>query len=405
MPGLIIFASCFSNADAITKQVQKVTGLNLISDSSLVERASRICGLDPAQINRVFIARDAACNPFTLEAEAAMAGLKQALAQALKESPCLITGFSGLLVPRYLKQMLRVGLTAPYEFRCTLARSRSGITMAEARDCITRDDQNRAAWMRQFVAGNPEWDDDLFDLVFHTDRQGTAQVIDDILNAMNRFGAQNPAPHDQALSDFALTARLESALVAKGHHVQVRVRQGAAQITLTREMVMQERLETEIEEIAMGIDGLLSAAVIGVNAPREVRTATPDALPPKILLVDDEKEFVRTLSERLKMRQMGSDVAFGATEALEKIKAGAPEVMVVDLKMPGMDGMALLKEVKIIAPGTQVIILTGHGSEQDKKDCMDLGAFAYFQKPVDIDVLSQALKNAAPPENGPAQAS
>lgn len=117
-------------------------------------------------------------------------------------------------------------------------------------------------------------------------------------------------------------------------------------------------------------------------------------LPLKILLVDDEKEFVQTLSERLQMRNMGTAVVFDGESALDQVLRNQPEVMVIDLKMPGLDGMELLKQVKNLYPHIQIIVLTGHGSEQDKKKCMGLGAFSYLQKPVDINLLSQSLKNA-----------
>ncbi|MDZ7596911.1 MAG: response regulator [Desulfobacterales bacterium] len=71
-----------------------------------------------------------------------------------------------------------------------------------------------------------------------------------------------------------------------------------------------------------------------------------------------------------------------------------PEVMILDLKMPGIDGIEVLRQVKTTRPEIEVIILTGHGSEDDREVCMQLGAFAYLQKPVDIDVLSDTLKRA-----------
>ena len=68
--------------------------------------------------------------------------------------------------------------------------------------------------------------------------------------------------------------------------------------------------------------------------------------------------------------------------------------MILDLRMPGIDGIEVLRQVKKSKPGIEVIILTGHGSDADRKLCMELGAFAYLQKPVDIDVLSSTLKKA-----------
>jgi len=71
-----------------------------------------------------------------------------------------------------------------------------------------------------------------------------------------------------------------------------------------------------------------------------------------------------------------------------------PEVIVIDLKMPNLDGFEVLKKVKATHPEIEVIVLTGHGSEDDRLTCMELGAFAYMQKPVDIEELSFVLKEA-----------
>jgi DNA-binding NtrC family response regulator len=117
-------------------------------------------------------------------------------------------------------------------------------------------------------------------------------------------------------------------------------------------------------------------------------------VPSKVLLVDDEREFVKTLSERLILRDMGSAVAFDGESALKLVHEEEPEVMILDLKMPGIDGIEVLRRVKETQPGIEVIILTGHGSETDRETCMNLGAFAYLQKPVDIDILSDTLKKA-----------
>jgi len=68
--------------------------------------------------------------------------------------------------------------------------------------------------------------------------------------------------------------------------------------------------------------------------------------------------------------------------------------MVLDLKMPGINGMEVLRKVKKERPHVEVIILTGHGSEQDKALALEFGAFAYLEKPVDIEVLSKTMKEA-----------
>jgi two-component system, OmpR family, response regulator CpxR len=110
--------------------------------------------------------------------------------------------------------------------------------------------------------------------------------------------------------------------------------------------------------------------------------------------VDDEREFVQTLSERLKMRQFASEIAYNGQEALDFTDEEDTEVIILDLKMPGIDGIEVLKKMKATKPDIEVIILTGHGSEADRKTCLDLGAFAYLQKPADIDLITETMKQA-----------
>jgi len=114
----------------------------------------------------------------------------------------------------------------------------------------------------------------------------------------------------------------------------------------------------------------------------------------KVLLVDDEEEFVRTLSERIEMRELKSNVALSGEQALEMMDEELPDVMVLDLKMPGIDGMEVLRRTKEAYPGVQIVMLTGHGSEKDEKEARRLGVFEYLQKPVELDSLMQVITKA-----------
>ncbi len=114
----------------------------------------------------------------------------------------------------------------------------------------------------------------------------------------------------------------------------------------------------------------------------------------KILLVDDEEEFVNTLKERIQLRDLGPDVAFNGEQALKLVNDEVPDVMVLDLRMPGIDGLEVLDRVKKAYPEVQVIILTGHGTEKDEKEAKRLGAFKYLQKPVDVEKLVKTIHQA-----------
>ena len=114
----------------------------------------------------------------------------------------------------------------------------------------------------------------------------------------------------------------------------------------------------------------------------------------KVLLVDDEEEFVKALAERLKMRDLRSDTVLDGEEALSFVEDQEPDVMVLDLKMPGIDGMEVLRQVRKAYPKILVIILTGHGTEKHEEEAKRLGAFDYLEKPVNLDVLVKKMKAA-----------
>ena len=114
----------------------------------------------------------------------------------------------------------------------------------------------------------------------------------------------------------------------------------------------------------------------------------------KVLLVDDEVEFVTTLGERLRLRELKVDTVFDGTQALAFIAKTEPDVIVLDLKMPGLHGIDVLREIKKTRPKIQVIILTGHGTDQDEAEARKLGGFDFLRKPAEIDLLVRKIKEA-----------
>jgi CheY-like chemotaxis protein len=193
-----------------------------------------------------------------------------------------------------------------------------------------------------------------------------------------------------------LQARVEVALACEGHDVDVSSRDGAVMLTINKHVLMLSRLEQELKTFVSGLPDVKSVKTrVGSDFHQaDIYRKFDFQTPSKVLLVDDEREFVQTLSERLTMRDMGSAVAYDGESALKMAREEEPEVMILDLKMPGIDGIEVLRRIKDTQPEIEVIILTGHGSETDRKICMDLGAFADLQKPVDIDILSDTLKKA-----------
>ena len=114
----------------------------------------------------------------------------------------------------------------------------------------------------------------------------------------------------------------------------------------------------------------------------------------RVLLVDDEIDFVTTLSNRLGMRGIKTDVVHDGQEALDFVAKQEPDVIVLDLKMPGMYGMEVLRRLSKTNPDIQVVVLTGHGTDRDEEEAQRLKAFDYLRKPTDIDKLADRIRGA-----------
>lgn len=114
-----------------------------------------------------------------------------------------------------------------------------------------------------------------------------------------------------------------------------------------------------------------------------------------ILVVDDEKDFLETIINRLKKRKLDADGVESGEEALEKMKKKTFDVVILDIKLPGgMDGIETLREMKKIQPLAEVILLTGHASVETSIEGMKLGAFDYILKPVKLEDLLPKLLQA-----------
>jgi DNA-binding response OmpR family regulator len=114
----------------------------------------------------------------------------------------------------------------------------------------------------------------------------------------------------------------------------------------------------------------------------------------KVLLVDDEEEFVATLAERLELRGIRSFTATQGDNALQLVEKERPDAVVLDVMMPGLGGLEVLKRIKEGWPEIQVVLLTGRGSTTEAEDGLRLGAFDYLIKPLRIEELIRKIKEA-----------
>lgn len=114
----------------------------------------------------------------------------------------------------------------------------------------------------------------------------------------------------------------------------------------------------------------------------------------RVLIVDDEEDFVVTLEKRLRKRNLEVGTGLDGPQALELIKGKDFDVVVLDVKMPGMDGLEILGQIKQMKPLIEVIMLTGHASIESGIEGMKLGAFDYLMKPINIDELMAKMRSA-----------
>jgi two-component system OmpR family response regulator len=114
----------------------------------------------------------------------------------------------------------------------------------------------------------------------------------------------------------------------------------------------------------------------------------------KIMVVDDEVDFLETIVKRLQARGIEVTGVESGYQALEVLDQRSPDVIILDVKMPGMDGIETLRKIKKKKPLTEVIMLTGHASVESGIQGMQLGAFDYVMKPIALDELLEKVRQA-----------
>jgi len=395
MPMIRMFGGTNCRAEEVCAGVVGALDYELLDDRYVVKQASERLGIPENKITRILSGRVSAFNSFTHERERITSWLRLIVAELTAGDKVVLFGSCSQLVPAEISHVLSVCVIADIDYRIDLAVQEHGVSKKEARRIVQKDDDSRILWT-DYILGKSPWDSDIYDVFIPTNQVEVNEAVELICDSAKSDTLKATEASLQAVKDFNLAAQVEVMLGKAGHNVGVSAKQGKVTLTINKHAIMLSRLEEELKRTAVKVEGV-----------REVQTEVgPDfyqpgvyrqfnfELPSRVLLVDDEKEFVQTLSERLQVRGMGSTVVHDGEQALSFIAEEEPDVMVLDLKMPGIDGIEVLRRIRQEHQGIQVIVLTGHGSKRDEETCMKLGAFAYLQKPVDIDKLSQTMQEA-----------
>ena len=394
MAFVVIFSAAHCGANELVERCAQALGSKLL-DRTLLDAASESAGLDPAAITRAMTGPPFVFNRYTHKRERSLAHLRLALAGLLSQESGLLHGFAAHLVPRTIGHCLRVCLLSDLDHRVKSLTDTSELSPKQAQRQVRESDLQRAQWT-QLLFGKQPWDSSLYDIKLPLHSMSQAEALALIVEHAGSDALTPSSMSSQAVQDFELAARVQLALGEAGHFHGVQASGARVTIIIDEFVVRLDHLQKKLEMIADKIEGAEQVDfATGPNyRPSSVFANVDVRMPDKVLLVDDEGEFVLTLSERLQMRDMQPAIARNGEEALEILRDEEPEVMILDLKMPGIDGVEVLRRVKTDHPEVEVIILTGHGSDQDRELCMQLGAFAYLEKPVDIEVLAETMREA-----------
>jgi len=389
-----IFTGSYSAADEVIDKLTAASNFRII-DRELFAAAANRFTVSPEKLQNSLEGALSPFSKFTHEREKNIARLRLVTAELIHRDNVIITGYCAHLIPRIITHMLKVCIIANKTYRISQAAKQENITEKSAASLIRKDDLKKAQWTK-LLFDKPPYDSSLYDLTMPMHKTTADEAVQMILTQLDREALKTTNISRQSTDDFILAAKIQLTLAEAGFDVDAYAEQSYVTILLKKYVVNLARHQEEIKHIVQKIDGIAQVFVkTGPKySPPPIIPIGELEAPSKILLVDDEQDFVHTLSERLSARNLESSVVYDGEQALEFVKKDEPEVMVLDLKMPGIDGIEVLRRVKREHPRIEVIILTGHGSEKEETLAEELGAFAYLHKPVNIDLLAQVMREA-----------
>jgi two-component system response regulator CpxR len=394
MPSIAVFPQSFTRQTDVLEPLIGILDAPLTIDDDIVVSVATEHNIDSRKLVSALHEKPSVFNQFTLEKERHVNLMKIEIAtRLLQSSQGVYVGYHTMLIPRKITHILKILLADEKSVRVAQAIS-EGYSEKEAKKLVRQSDISSYIWT-DFLFKKEAIDRSLYDIILPVSRQSPDNNIKFILENFRKTSVLETEESKQAVKDMLLAARVERALLQKGHTMGVTAEAGNVTLEVNKSVLNFSWLVGSLTPIAQSVEGVNRVEVImGKEYDLSVYRSQRFELPSKVLLVDDERELIQTLSERLINRDVGTYAVFDGQQALDIVEDDKPEIMVLDLRMPGIDGIEVLRRTKQRHPEIEVIILTGHGTEDDRKICMDLGAYAYLQKPVDLDELSRVLLEA-----------
>lgn len=393
MSVIAIDSETHCSGEEIAGQVADRLGYALVGPELFETVASKF-DIPADKVRRSMSGERSFLNAFTRDYEKSVIYVKAVLSQMLIQQYLVYHGVATRLIPQSITHVLRVGIVGEQTFRVEAAVAGGGCHRSEAQRRVKKSDERLSVWAHQHL-GRGFWAPEFFDLIIPRPDKSVGDAVELILEAVTRVALRPTDRSIQAQLDFLLATKVHLALVERGLYfanvtadngnvlVKIRTKKSpTGTLGRTVNTLRKESWLDDAEVICRSVKGVKEVLV----EPATMLSGT--------LLVDDEREYVTTLSERLQRRDIVSDVAFDGQQALDTVEAEEPAVIVLDLKMPGLDGMEVLRRVRRDHPRVHVIVVTGHGTEDAEEEARALGAFDFLRKPVDITTLAARIAEA-----------
>ncbi|WP_419175567.1 response regulator [Desulfosediminicola sp.] len=396
MSSIAIYPCTSIPASDVVKDIAESLDLTLYKDNDLFADTSRRYGTSIDKLEQALYGKTSVFNQFTLEREKLVNQLKSVLGEKLvSKEEFLFSGSISFLISDQISHVLKVLLADTKQSRIDNAIVEGKVSEKEAQKNIRNDDL-KVYYLADFLFKKEAYDASLYDLVVPLEGKSREEIVSVVSQYFHKTSVLRTSESQLEAEDLLHECRVNFALLNSGHKVKVFVKDGLVKLKVEKSVLNFTKLVNELKTIVTNQVDAVKEVVVEKSPEYNdsIYRRQKFDLPSKVLFVDDEKEFVQTVSERLISRDVGTYGVFNGEEALNVIAEDRPDVMVLDLKMPGIYGIEVLRRAKEMAPEVEVIILTGHGTHQDMMDCMQLGAFAYMNKPVDIGELSANIKAA-----------
>ncbi|MEF2231084.1 MAG: cytidylate kinase family protein [Pseudodesulfovibrio sp.] len=499
MTAICIFNGVFCEVDSVVSDILDISGFRPVSDQDIVGDAARLSGLDASIFVGLFRdePRDGAVS--SLDHERLVCWLRLAVAERISGGENLVIyGYSALLVPREVENILHVCLVSDLPDRLRAAARESGYTEDAARECIRRDDLSRADWAATIADATDPWARELYDLVIPVGSLGVGQSAFLIVKQLAKAVLQDSDTARRAMGDFLLAARTYAALSENWHGLSVYAREGVLSVRLSSHAAVLKSLGRHLCRFVSGMSGVkgvemgvgrgysqgdiytragrrsaatsgagqgqgkteLAGCSVGHPADYELAGRVEAALslqgyPVSVfakdgavsLTVNDHKGMLQVVARVLCRSladmdgvsnvEVGVGTGYHQPALYDKVRretarrriadegrqfvlsrslrlqapvrsfavydenAWSPErekeveVLVLNVNMPGLNDIEVLRRIKRERPDMDVLILADRESEADRAACLDLGAFAYLPKPVNIGIFSRTIRSVS----------